>query len=69
MKRPTDQRKGVPEVREYVQARLTLRTDCRGVDALKYAPIAGVIVATLLVGFNVPATDMPTRFNNIGFSF
>ena len=53
---------------EYVKAWFALRTDCRGVTALEYALIAGVIVATILVGFNVLATDMSTKFNNIGTS-
>jgi Flp pilus assembly pilin Flp len=38
------------------------------VTALEYALIAGVIVATILVGFNVLASDMSSKFNTIGGS-
>ena len=36
---------------EYVKTWLELKTDRRAVTALEYALIAGVIVATILVGF------------------
>jgi Flp pilus assembly pilin Flp len=35
------------------------------VTAVEYAIIAGVLVATILVGFNVLANDVSNRFNNI----
>ena len=45
---------------------LAMWTDRRGVTALEYALIAGVIVATILVGFGVLANDMSNEFSNIG---
>jgi len=39
--------------------------DRRAVTALEYAIIAGVLVATILIGFNVFANDLSNRFNNI----
>lgn len=53
---------------EYMKTWLELKTDRRAVTALEYALIAGVIVATILVGFNVLASDMSTKFNGIGGS-
>ena len=53
---------------EYLKTWLALNSDRRAVTALEYALIAGVIVATILVGFNVLATDMSTKFTNIGTS-
>jgi pilus assembly protein Flp/PilA len=53
---------------EYAKTWLELKTDRRAVTALEYALIAGVIVATILVGFQVLATDMSTKFNSIGGS-
>ena len=55
-------------MREYIQAWLALRIDCREVTSLEYALIAGAIVATILVGFNVLATDMFVKSNNTGAS-
>jgi pilus assembly protein Flp/PilA len=51
---------------EYIKTWVELKTDRRAVTALEYALIAGVIVATILVGFNVLANDMSAKFNNIG---
>lgn len=53
---------------QYLSAWCALKADRRAVTALEYALIAGVIVATILVGFNVLATDMSTKFNSIGTS-
>jgi Flp pilus assembly pilin Flp len=53
---------------EYMKTWLELKTDRRAVTALEYALIAGVIVATILVGFNVLANDMSNKFSNIGTS-
>ena len=47
---------------------LSMWTDRRGVTALEYALIAGVLVATILIGFNVFASDLANKFNNIGGS-
>jgi len=51
---------------EFIKAWVELKTDRRAVTALEYALIAGVIVATVLVGFNVLAGDMSNKFNSIG---
>jgi Flp pilus assembly pilin Flp len=53
---------------DYLKTWVELRTDRRAVTALEYALIAGVIVATILVGFNVLASDMSNEFSNIGSS-
>jgi Flp pilus assembly pilin Flp len=49
----------------YVRALPCLYTDERAVTALEYALIAGVIVATIAVGFNVFASDLSVKFNTI----
>jgi pilus assembly protein Flp/PilA len=51
---------------EYIKTWIELKTDRRAVTALEYALIAGVIVATVLVGFNVLATNLSSKFNSIG---
>ncbi len=51
---------------EYIKTWIELKTDRRAVTALEYALIAGVIVATILVGFQVMANDMSAKFSNIG---
>jgi len=53
---------------EYIKTWVELKTDRRAVTALEYALIAGVIVATILAGFQVLATDMSNKFGNIGTS-
>jgi Flp pilus assembly pilin Flp len=53
---------------DYLKTWVELRTDRRAVTALEYALIAGVIVATILVGFNVLASGMSNEFSNIGGS-
>ena len=53
---------------EYVTTWIALKTDRRAVTALEYALIAGVIVATILVGFKVLASYMSDKFNSIGSS-
>jgi pilus assembly protein Flp/PilA len=53
---------------EYIKTWVELKTDRRAVTALEYALIAGVIVATILVGFQVLASDMSAKFNSIGNS-
>lgn len=42
--------------------------DNRAVTALEYAIIAGVLVATIVVGFNVFAGDLSDKFNTIAGS-
>ncbi|MEJ0016000.1 MAG: Flp family type IVb pilin [Acetobacteraceae bacterium] len=51
---------------EYLKAWAQLKGDTRAVTALEYALIAGVIVATILVGFNVLAGNMSNKFTSIG---
>jgi pilus assembly protein Flp/PilA len=51
---------------EYIKTWLELKTDRRAVTALEYALIAGVIVATILLGFQTLAGDISTKFNTIG---
>ena len=53
---------------EYIKTWIELKSDRRAVTALEYALIAGVIVATVLVGFKVLASDMSNSFSNIGLS-
>ena len=53
---------------EYIKTWVELKTDRRAVTALEYALIAGVIVATILAGFNVLATDLSSKFSAIGGS-
>jgi pilus assembly protein Flp/PilA len=43
-----------------------LRTDRRAVTALEYGLIAGVVVATIMVGFSLLANDLSQQFENIG---
>ena len=52
----------------YLKPWLSLRADHRAVTALEYALIAGVLVASILIGFNVFAGDLANKFNNIGGS-
>jgi len=43
-----------------------ITTDRRAVTALEYGLIAGVIVATITVGFGMMAGDLSTNFESIG---
>ena len=43
---------------EYIKTWVELKTDRRAVTALEYALIAGVIVATILAGFQVLAATV-----------
>ena len=45
-----------------------LKADRRAVTALEYGLIAGVIVATIMVGFSLLASDLSQQFENIGNS-
>ena len=47
---------------------MAMRTDRRGVTALEYGLIAGVIVATIAVGFSLLATSLSAEFGAIGNS-
>lgn len=44
------------------------RSDRRAITALEYAIIAGVLVATIVIGFNVFAGDVSVKFNSVGTS-
>ncbi len=52
----------------YLRSVLILVVDRRGVTALEYAMIAGIIVAVVAVGFGILASDMSNQFNNFGNS-
>jgi Flp pilus assembly pilin Flp len=53
---------------EYVKTWLELKFDRRAVTALEYGLIAGVIVATIAVGFNILAGNLSNKFSGIGGS-
>jgi Flp pilus assembly pilin Flp len=55
-------------VLQYATLWLKLKTDRRAVTALEYGLIAGVIVATIAVGFALLANDLSQQFENIGSS-
>jgi Flp pilus assembly pilin Flp len=55
-------------VLQYATMWLKLRTDRKAVTALEYGLIAGVIVATIAVGFAILANDLSSQFQNIGTS-
>jgi Flp pilus assembly pilin Flp len=55
-------------VLQYVKLWLSLKSDQRAVTALEYGLIAGVIVATIAVGFSLLANDLSQEFSNIGNS-
>jgi Flp pilus assembly pilin Flp len=52
----------------YVTTWLQLQADRRAVTALEYGLIAGVIVATITVGFKILATSLSTKFSTIAGS-
>ena len=53
---------------DYIKTWAALRTDRRAVTALEYAMIAGVIVATIAVGFGVIASNLKDPFSTLGTS-
>ena len=53
---------------EYVKTWLELKMDRRAVTALEYGLIAGVIVGTVALGFNLLANAMSTKLNGVGTS-
>jgi Flp pilus assembly pilin Flp len=55
-------------VDQYATLWLNLKADRRAVTALEYGLIAGVIVATIAVGFALLANDLSQQFSNIGNS-
>ena len=53
---------------EFTKAWLAFKVDRRAVTALEYGLIAGVIVATITVGFSILANSMSESFSAIGDS-
>lgn len=53
---------------EFIKTWLQLKADQRGVTALEYALIAGVVVATVVVGFTTLGGDISNAFTTIGTS-
>jgi Flp pilus assembly pilin Flp len=53
---------------QYAMVLLPLKSDRRAVTALEYGLIAGVIVATISVGFSLLAVDLSQQFQSIGNS-
>lgn len=53
---------------EYAKTWLELKLDRRAVTALEYGLIAGVIVATIAVGFGTLANNLSASFTRIGGS-
>ena len=51
---------------DQLKAWLTLATDRRGVTALEYAMMAGIVVAVIAVGFGVFASDITAQFSSLG---
>lgn len=52
----------------YVKTWLEIRLDRRAVTALEYGLLAGVIVATVMIGFQVLGNSMSKTFSVIGAS-
>ena len=50
---------------EYCKTWLELKTDKRAVTALEYGLIAGVLVATIIVGFGLLGNQLSTKFGNV----
>ena len=53
---------------QYAKLWLALKMDRRAVTALEYGLIAGVIVGTIALGFNLLANDMSSKFEAVGTS-
>lgn len=53
---------------QFAQIWLTLKTDRRAVTALEYGLVAGVVVATIAVGFSTLANALSNQFAGIGSS-
>jgi Flp pilus assembly pilin Flp len=52
----------------FISAWLQLKSDQLAVTALEYGLIAGIIVATLTLGFNVLMTSESSKFISVGSS-
>jgi Flp pilus assembly pilin Flp len=53
---------------DYAKAWIALKLDRRAVTALEYGVIGGVIVATIVIGFQLLANSASTKFSGIGHS-
>jgi len=53
---------------DFIKMWLELKYSRRAVTALEYGLIAGVIVATIAVGFRLMASDLSAKFSGIGGS-
>ena len=53
---------------QYIRTWISLKVDRRAVTALEYGLIAGVIVATIAVGFSLLANSLSNEFATIGAS-
>ena len=53
---------------QYAKTWLEMKLDRRAVTALEYGLIAGVIVATIAVGFGTLANSLSGKFSTIGGS-
>ena len=53
---------------EFAKTWLVLKVDRRAVTALEYGLIAGVLVATITVGFSVLTNSLSESFSAIGDS-
>jgi pilus assembly protein Flp/PilA len=51
---------------EYLKIWLELKTDRRGVTALEYGMIAGVLAVVVVTAFTTLGTGLNTAFTNIG---
>ena len=51
---------------EKIKSWLSLASDRRGVTALEYALIAGIIIVVIAVGFGLYAGDLSAQFGIIG---
>jgi len=50
----------------YILTWLQLKMDRQAVTALEYALIAGVLVGTITLGFNVLMQDESNKFSSVG---
>jgi len=53
---------------EFAEICLVLKVDRRAVAALEYGLIAGVLAATIMVGFSILANSLSESFSAIGDS-
>jgi pilus assembly protein Flp/PilA len=53
---------------DFVKTWVELKFDRRAVTALEYGLIAGLIVATISVGFGILGSNLSNKFSGIGAS-